>query len=99
VEFSSYGECSFLKGVNEKLLAQGGDPIKGVGLIPGDWIQDSDLIVNAWDPHALIGNGCVKDNSFDGHVGRSSLVHWIHALRCMLYSEGISLDDFFPEAR
>ena len=37
------------------------------------------------DPHALVGNGCARDRSLDGYVGRNSLVHELHALACMLY--------------
>lgn len=59
------------------------------GAIPQDWIQDTDMIVNAWDPHSLAGNGCAQDNSMDGFVGRSSLTHEIHAAACKLYSEGL----------
>jgi hypothetical protein len=44
--------------------------------------------VNAWDPHALVGNGCAKDNSLDGYIGRNSLVHEAHALACMLHAHG-----------
>ncbi len=32
------------------------------------------LIVNAWDPHSIIGNGNGGDNSIDGFVGRSTAV-------------------------
>ena len=34
------------------------------------------LIVNAWDPHSMPGNGNAADASLDGHVGRSSAVHF-----------------------
>jgi hypothetical protein len=65
--------------------ALGDHPLTCVGSIPGDWIKDQQIIVNAWDPHALVGNGCARDNSLDGYVGRNSLVHELHALACMLY--------------
>lgn len=65
--------------------ALGAHPLTCVGSIPGDWITDQQIIVNAWDPHALVGNGCARDRSLDGYVGRNSLVHELHALACMLY--------------
>jgi hypothetical protein len=37
------------------------------------------MIVNAWDPCSLVGNGCKVDDSMDGFVGRNSLVHEAHA--------------------
>ena len=68
--------------------ALGTDGVKCVGSIPGNWIKDQQIIVNAWDPHALVGNGCAQDNSLDGHIGRNSLVHETHALACMLHANG-----------
>lgn len=68
--------------------ALGTDGIKCLGSIPGDWIKDQQIIVNAWDPHALVGNGCAQDNSLDGYIGRNSLVHETHALACMLHANG-----------
>jgi hypothetical protein len=35
------------------------------------------LYVNAWDPHSIPGNGNGGDDSLDGHVGRSSAVHFL----------------------
>lgn len=64
-------------------------PIACVGKVPGDWIADTDMIVNAWDPNSVIGNGCQHDSSFDGYVGRSSLCHDAHALACGMYAEGL----------
>lgn len=49
------------------------------GRVPGTWITGKTMIVNAWDPCSLVGNGCKADNSMDGYVGRSSLVHEAHA--------------------
>jgi len=46
------------------------------------------IIVNAWDPHALVRNGCNDDNSMDGHVGCASLGHEAHALACVLLGHG-----------
>ena len=34
------------------------------------------LIVNAWDPHSMPGNGNACDWSLDGFVGRSSAIHF-----------------------
>ena len=36
--------------------------------------DDETLIVNAWDPHSLVGNGNAADNSLDGFVGRHTAV-------------------------
>jgi hypothetical protein len=68
--------------------ALGNNKIACRGSIPGDWIKDEQIIVNAWDPHALVGNGCVNDQSLDGYIGRNSLVHEAHALACMLHAHG-----------
>ena len=34
--------------------------------------QKHDLIINAWDPHSLPGNGCDSDRSLDGALGKGS---------------------------
>ncbi|MET0964117.1 MAG: hypothetical protein ABWY05_15070 [Noviherbaspirillum sp.] len=68
--------------------ALGTDGIKCLGSIPGNWIKDQQIIVNAWDPHALVGNGCAQDSSLDGYIGSNSLVHETHALACMLRANG-----------
>jgi hypothetical protein len=65
--------------------------IKCLGSIPGGWITDQKIIVNAWDPHALVGNGCVQDRSLDGYIGRNSLVHEAHALACILHANGYTV--------
>lgn len=49
------------------------------GRVPGVWVTGKTMIVNAWDPCSLVGNGCKADDSMDGYVGRSSLVHEAHA--------------------
>lgn len=49
------------------------------------WLQSTDIIVNAWDPHSLVGNGNKDDDSLDGRVGRISLVHEQNALGCNIY--------------
>jgi hypothetical protein len=50
-----------------------------------DWVQDTDMIVNAWDPDSLVGNGILRDNSFDGYLARYTTVHAAHAAACLLY--------------
>jgi hypothetical protein len=57
------------------------------GAIPGSWISKDILLVNAWDPHSLMGNGCNLDRSIDGAVGAHSLCHDFHALLCILEHE------------
>ena len=34
------------------------------------------MFINAWDCHSMPGNGNEMDSSLDGHVGRSSAVHY-----------------------
>jgi hypothetical protein len=69
----------------------GDKPLTMHGAIPGDWINDNDLIVNAWDPHSLVGNKLAKDNSIDGFIGRNSLLHFMHGLHCAAHAEGVKL--------
>jgi hypothetical protein len=47
--------------------------------LPGTWITDKTMIVNARDPCSLVGNGCKLDDSNDGFIGRNSLAHEVHA--------------------
>ena len=70
-----------------------GPTIKVLGKIPGDWIKNRDLLLNAWDTHSLLGNGLGADNSLDGYIGRSSLIHFMHALICSMYHAGVIGDD------
>jgi hypothetical protein len=72
----------FWSKVNERLSTA---PLTCMGPLPGRWLRSRDLLVNAWDPESLVGNGCKIDNSMDGWVGRGSLVHESHAMACMLY--------------
>jgi hypothetical protein len=65
--------------------------IKVLGRIPGTWIHDGDLMLNAWDPSSLLGNGLAADNSLDGFYGRNSLIHFQHALLCMMRSLSIEV--------
>jgi hypothetical protein len=44
---------------------------KSLGFIP-DILNESDLFVNAWDPHSIVGNGNANDESLDGYFGRLS---------------------------
>ncbi len=60
------------------------------GKIPGDWIADNDLIVNAWDPHSLVGNKLAQDYSIDGFIGRNTLLHFMHGLHCAAHAENVS---------
>lgn len=62
-----------------------------LGPIPGNWIKNGDLMLNAWDPSSLLGNGLARDNSLDGFYGRNSLIHFQHALLCMMRSLSIEV--------
>jgi len=84
---------SFWISVNNKLAQASGAPIACLGKIPGDWLTNGDILVNAWDPHSIVGNGCAGDDSFDGYVGRSSLCHDMHTLACILQSQGLAALD------
>ena len=65
--------------------------IQLAGKIPGDWINPGIVIFNAWDTHSLLGNKLNNDHTIDGFIGRNTLIHPIHALRCAMDAEGISL--------
>lgn len=78
--------------VNEKLKARSQEPLPYAGKVPGDWITEGTMLLNAWDPHSLVGNKLAKDNSIDGFIGRNSLVHFMHALHCMAHAEGVKFD-------
>ncbi len=88
-----------LKDVNERLAAMKAteadgtlcQPIELAGSIPGNWITDNRVILNAWDSHSLVGNKLKNDPSLDGYIGRNSLVHLTHALRCAMEAEGVPL--------
>ena len=88
VAYSNVGSDFYWDNVNELLPV--GKKIGKVdsrdASIPGNWISDTDIIVNEWNLHSVIGNGCATDNSFGGHVGRSSLAHYVHAYACKLYN-------------
>jgi hypothetical protein len=88
--------------VNEKFCGRintinaNGPTIKVLGKIPGDWINNRDLLLNAWDTHSLLGNGLRADRSLDGFIGRSSLIHFMHALICSMYHAGVIGEDGSP---
>lgn len=63
--------------------------IQYVGRVPGKWISGKVILVNAWDPCSVIGNGCVKDYSIDGFIGRSSLVHEAHVMLIRAFRAGM----------
>ena len=66
--------------------------ISVVGTVPGPWIENGDIILNAWDPNSLVGNKMNKDRSLDGFIGRSSLVHVQHAMAGILRKAGVGLN-------
>lgn len=84
--------------VNDALASMDQPPLDFGGPIPGDWITDNTLVLNAWDPHSLLGNGLGSDPSFDGYLGRSTLIHFMHALHCAAHAEGIDLRTAFSQA-
>jgi hypothetical protein len=47
------------------------------------------IIVNAWDPCSVIGNGCNNDHSIDGFIGRNSLVHEAHVMLIQAFRENL----------
>jgi hypothetical protein len=67
------------------------EPISLAGRIPGNWIKEGTVIFNAWDTHSMLGNKQKNDLSIDGFIGRNTLIHPIHALRCAMEAEGVSL--------
>ncbi len=76
--------CETLNAIN------GGTPdIAFLGKLEGNWERQGDLILNAWDPHSLIGNGLAQDNSADGMLCRHTLLHLQHAIACVLRTEGM----------
>ncbi len=83
--------CSKINKINAN-----GPKIEVLGKIPGDWIKNRDLLLNAWDTHSLLGNGLGADSSLDGYIGRSSLIHFMHALICSMYHAGVIGEDGSP---
>lgn len=80
-------DTDFLAKINE--YTQGDPEIAMAGSIPGKWIKENDLILNAWDSHSLTGNKLADDNSLDGFIGRSTLIHLMHALMCSMANAGV----------
>lgn len=71
IAMSVYGDSE-----NDAINAKFTEPLKksgiDTGLIVGDILQtakEQDLIVNAWDPHSVVGNGNDGDWSLDGVLG------------------------------
>jgi hypothetical protein len=84
VAFMGDSDDPFWANVNGRVPSEW--QIKCHGRIPGEWMHDNQIIVNAWDPNSIIGNGCAKDNSLDGYIGRNSLCHDIHTLACAMHA-------------
>ncbi len=76
--------CNRLNEINK------GDPtIAYLGKLEANWEDDGDLILNAWDPNSLIGNGLALDQSGDGILCRHTLLHLQHALASAMHAEGM----------
>jgi hypothetical protein len=89
-EEKGYGVQIFWDKVNAQLKALKEpqlDAVNGENSALGEgWIQDTDLIINAWDPDSLVGNGLGKDMyTFDGVLGSMSTCHAVHAAACREY--------------
>ena len=78
---------AFCNALNER--NQGAPSIAFLGKLEASWEEDGDLILNAWDPHSLIGNGLKLDNSGDGILCRHTLLHLMHAMACAMHTEGM----------
>ena len=76
---------AFTNALNER--NQGDPTIAYLGKLEANWEEDGDLILNAWDPHSLIGNGLKLDNSGDGLLCRHTLLHLMHAMACAMRTE------------
>jgi hypothetical protein len=76
----------FWAGVNVDLIAAGSTPVTWVGGLPGEWMRDGDLILNASDNSALTGNDCVHDRTFEGFMGAWSSAHPMHAFLCFSHN-------------
>lgn len=69
------------RGVENKIMGAGRvdlsrlGEIEDVGYFPGCLLRidiSNSLIINAWDPYSIVGNGNEKDESLDGYIGRHS---------------------------
>eukprot|EP01065_Artemidia_motanka_P049926 TRINITY_DN8417_c6_g1_i1.p1 TRINITY_DN8417_c6_g1~~TRINITY_DN8417_c6_g1_i1.p1 ORF type:complete len:447 (+),score=154.42 TRINITY_DN8417_c6_g1_i1:50-1342(+) len=72
-------QLSALTGLIDSVSQTLGNPLRPsriCGLFPEDSVMNEEhtLIVSAWDPHSIAGNGNKRDNSLDGFVGRHSAV-------------------------
>jgi hypothetical protein len=80
-------KSEFWNKVNSLLKARKGPPIEYAGKVPGEWITDRDIIVNANDPSQMAG---YPDGlGIDGALGRNSPMHAVHAMAAILFSEGL----------
>ena len=61
--------------------------VEFLGRLESNWEEDGDLVLNAWDPNSLLGNGLAFDHSGDGFLGRHTLIHFQHAMACALHAE------------
>jgi len=78
-------DSSFWKNVPDKIPEE----IEYMGRVPGQWLSDKVIIVNAWDPCSVIGNGCNNDHSIGGFIGRNSLVHEAHVMLIQAFRENL----------
>eukprot|EP01065_Artemidia_motanka_P033954 TRINITY_DN4102_c0_g1_i1.p1 TRINITY_DN4102_c0_g1~~TRINITY_DN4102_c0_g1_i1.p1 ORF type:complete len:363 (+),score=134.71 TRINITY_DN4102_c0_g1_i1:298-1386(+) len=88
--FGTAADGESLEAVRE-VVRSAGKQSSRYGLFPRHTPTDgSTLLVNAWDPHSLCGNGNSADNSLDGYVGRHTSVAvlcWPPVNRQMRYVE------------
>ncbi len=76
----------------DKALAKRSEvPLGYAGKVPGDWITKDTMLVNAWDPHSLVGNKLARDPSIDGYIGRNTLLHFMHGLHCAAHAADVTL--------
>lgn len=64
--------------IQKSVIKNGMAPLHFVGKLPGDWMNDGDLYINAGDPHSCAGNGGSRDDSLEGKLGRFNLMSDIH---------------------
>lgn len=74
IKLSVYGSATYPTSSRETLFGKYGVSRENL-FVKGDILkvaQPGDLIVNAWDPHSLPGNGNDADGSLDGYLGRGT---------------------------
>jgi len=72
-----------LKMLNAKPL----NPVNGTNSALGaNWARKTDMLVNAWDPDSLVGNGLLMDKSFDGFFGCMTTANPVHMAACDRYN-------------